>query len=973
MAERPPAVFTIPAGVPFAGALAQGILDRHGAEPLQLAAVTVLLPTRRACRSLREAFLRVGEGRPLLLPTIRPLGDVAEDELALTPEAAGADLPPALPDFERLLTLARLVAMRPDIGNATALAVQLARELAALVDSVETEGLSLDNLDKLVPERFETHWQATLKFLDIVRLNWPAILAERGAMNPAARRIALIDAAAERWRAAPPSHPVYAAGSTGSIPATGRLLGLVARLPQGAVVLPGFDTALDVTAHEAILADSAHPQHGMMLLLREIRVDPREVLEWTPPASPARNDLFRVALAPASLTADWPALPPPPDAALAGLRLLVAPTAREEALAIALMMRGALEVPGRTAALVTPDRALARRVATELARWNLLVDDSAGQPLATTPPATMLRLVADMAASEAAPVPLLAMLKHPLARGDGERYDFLKQARRLDRQALRGLRPAAGFAGVIAAAEARPELQDWLAPIAAAMQPLMILMQERTAPLSELLSAAVQATEWLAGGSANLYAGEAGEALATMVADMLAAASALGPVAPGQLPALLDQLMTGVNVRPRFGAHPRLAILGLLEARLLQADLVILGGLNEGTWPPEPAEDPWLSRPMRAQFGLPPAERRIGLTAHDFVQAASGRDVVLTRARKVDGTPTVPSRWLLRLDALLADDLRWQAMADAPELAWGAQLDWPASIKPVEAPAPRPPVAARPRALSVTRIEAWIRDPYAIYARYVLKLKPLDPLDAPADALMRGTAIHKALEDFVNQPELPGAARLEAMLVENFGELLERPMVRAFWRPRLARIATWFADYEKGRRAAGTVTVATERKGTLILAGLPGGDFELSGTGDRIDRLADGTLAILDYKTGRAPSMNEVLAGLNPQLTLEAAIAAAGGFPGVDAAPVSELAYVRVTGNEPPGENLPLNFKRDKQPVATAAVAQEALDALRTWVVRFDDPQTPYRSRPRPQFLDYAGDYDHLARVAEWAANGGEE
>jgi ATP-dependent helicase/nuclease subunit B len=428
-----------------------------------------------------------------------------------------------------------------------------------------------------------------------------------------------------------------------------------------------------------------------------------------------------------------------------------------------------------------------------------------------------------------------------------------------------------------------------------------------------------------------------------------------------------------VNVRPRFGAHPRLAILGLLEARLLQADLVILGGLNEGTWPPEPADDPWLSRPMRTQFGLPPAERRIGLTAHDFVQAASGRDVVLTRARKVDGTPTVPARWLLRLDALLAGDDRWAAATSAPELGWGAALDWPASTAPVTPPAPRPPVAARPRKLSVTRIEAWIRDPYAIYARYILQLKPLDDLDAPADALMRGTAIHKALEDFVNAKLPPDAARLERMLEQNFGELLERPMVRAFWRPRLARIATWFTAYEIGRRAAGTVTVATESKGVHVLTGLPGGDFELSGTGDRIDRLADGSLAILDYKTGRAPSMKEVLAGLNPQLTLEAAIAAAGGFPGVPAAPVSELTYVRVTGNEPPGEELTLEFKRDKAVVPTADVAQEALAALGAWVTKFDDPDTPYRSRPRPQFLDYDGDYDLLARVREWAANGGGE
>jgi ATP-dependent helicase/nuclease subunit B len=979
-----PALFTIPAGTPFVDALAAGLAARHGGDPLELSRVTVLLPTRRACRSLRDAFLRHGDGAALLLPQIRPLGDVAEDELDVMALGAGLaplDLPPALPEMQRLLLLARLVMARPGAAADPAMAVDLAEELAALLDSAQTEGLGLDALDRLVPEQFARHWQVTLQFLDLLRSNWPAILAEKGAMDGAARRIALLTARLEAWRAAPPAQAVYAAGSTGSIPATAALLGLIARLPLGAVVLPGFDAAMDERLRAAIAADPTHPQHGMVQLLERIGAAPSGVLPWPAPGAPdGRAPLLNAALLPAALTADWRILPPVPDAALDGLRLVVAPNPREEALAIAALMRGALEVPGRTAALITPDRTLGRRVAAELVRWDVEVDDSAGVPLAQTVPGAFVRLLLQAAGERMAPAPLLALFKHPLAQDGDGRAEFLKRTRRLDRKVLRGLRPPPGLAGLLSVLEARgaPDLAPWLERLRDLFAPLDAGLEAAAESPRQLAEATIGVAEALAGGAAALYAGDAGEALAGFFDDLLDAVPVYGEIAGRDWPALFDRLLAGRVVRPRFGSHPRLSIWGPLEARLQQADLVILGGLNEGTWPPEADSDPWLSRPMRREFGLPSPERRLGQTAHDFVQAAAAAEVVLTRAEKVEGTPTVPARWLLRLEAFLHGDTRWQAGGDPLPMAQAAALDRPAAYVPVAPPRPCPPLAARPRRLYVTDVERWVRDPYAIYAKRILRLRPLDPLDAEPDHLQRGSVVHLALDAFFKA--WPGALPedAEARLVEAgriaFGPLLDLPVPRTFWWPRFLRTAQWLVPWERARRAAGIQPAATECEGRRLIEGLPGGPFELKAKADRIDRLADGSWAILDYKTGEPPSVKQMLSGFAPQLTLEGAIAAAGGFTGLAGAPVGALTYLRLSGGDPPGQEQtrPLKRKDDKVEVTPQEAAEAALERFVALVTAFDDAVVPYLSQPRPQFVKYAGDYDQLARVLEWSSAIGE-
>lgn len=982
---RLPRVFTIPAGRPFVDALASGILASGMADPLSLSDVTVLLPTRRAGRALTEAFLRQTSGRPLVLPRIMPLGDVDEDILDLADEfpETSAEIPPPIPELRREMLLARLILAwhkKRGRGLAADQAMLFARELARLIDQVHTEGLSFEGLSGLVPDEFASHWQMTLDFLHIVTDAWPKILAEEGAIDPAARRNLLLDSQARLWERDPPAHAVIAAGSTGSIPATARLLAVIASLPKGAVVLPGLDRKLDDESWDKL--DDTHPQFTMAQLLKRLAVTRAAVRDWDSPgiadAAPGRAELIGEAMRPAQTTERWARFGGVPPDALAGVMRIDCPTPREEAGAIALLMRETLESDGKRAALVTPDRALARRVAAELRRFGVEVDDSGGVSLAETPPGVFLRLTAMMIAERLSPIPLAAALKHPLAAGGLAPGAFRALARELERAVLRGPRPASGFRGLRAALKVTDEcdertrrrLSSFLSKLDKAAKPFAQRMARKRATLADLLTAHIGFAESLAAtdaesGASRLWAGEAGEAASELIARLSESARDWPPIEGDSYPGFLESAMASRVVRPRFGRHPRLFIWGLLEARLQHAERMILAGLNEETWPAAARADPWMSRPMRAKFGLPSPERRIGLSAHDFAQGFCAREVALTRASRVEGSPTVHSRWLLRLDAALGPA---QKIPRATRyLEWFRKLDDPGPPAPVEAPTPKPPADARPRELSVTEIETLIRDPYAIFARRVLDLRPLDPIDASPGAAERGSFIHDALDRFIatHPGVLPDDA--EAQLIEfarvAFGDALERPGVRAFWWPRFLRIARWFVEFERARRASGISVVATECRGEIEIA-LPARSFRLKAKADRIDRVESG-LVILDYKTGGLPGKKQVEAGLSPQLPLEAAMAQAGGFDDVAASPVSELAYIRLTGRDPPGEDCPLD-------VDVASLAAESLAGLRRLLGAYESEDMPYRSRPRPVFVRGGGDYDHLARVKEWASSLGD-
>jgi len=956
-------VFSIGIDRRFADELAAGVLAEHGGDPLKLADVLILLPTRRSVRSLREAFLRAANGKPTLLPQMAPLGDLDDGPWDDRPDGDALALPPAIDQAKREALLSELVlafkAEGEPIAQTTAQALKLARELAGLLDELAIDGVPFDKLEALVDGNFAIHWQRTLRFLAIIGEHWPRILADRGQIDALERRTRAIRAQAARWRERPPATQVIAAGSTGSQPATRELLATIAGLPQGAVVLPGLDREIDEASWAKL--DPTHPQFGLRELLTALGHDRDGVADWPGTTGDrARRQLISELMRPGETTDTWQR---PNPAALEHVTRADCATPHQEALVIALALREALETPHRTAALVTPDRDLARRVTAELRRWTIDIDDSAGQPLVDTPPATLLRALLAAVDSGFAPVDLLALLKHPLCTLGLSRARLLDAARRLDRKGLRGLKPDPGLAVLQAkVANDRADVIDLVERLTRATADLCAAVEAGTAP-STLIDLTIAAAEECAPGDA-LWSGDAGEALADALANLRTAWSERQEIASGEWPALLTTMLATETIRPRFGRHPRLAIWGPLEARLQRADLLILGGLNEGSWPPSVETGPWINRPMRRQLGLPQPERRIGLSAHDFASALAAERVLLTRAEREGGTPTVPSRWLARLDALFG----WDPASGLPPpeyiqrgqrtwVAWAGSFDDPKDYKPWPQPRPRPPLSARPTRLSVSSIEQWRRDPYGLYARQVLRLRRLDPLEEELGAAERGSRLHDTLDEFLKAyPD--GALPADALaLFENMGErhlatVLAAPAERAFWWPRFQRLAHWFIATENARRAAGTRLLASETKGSLVL-----GPLTVTAIADRVDEIEPGGREIIDYKTGRVPSKKELTGLFSPQLLLEAAMK----FDDIPGTPRTvHLSYWQANGLGDGGKVVVIEDS-DTLVSQMIALVQKMID-------HFGDPATPYAALPWPEFIPHFNDYEHLERVAEWSS-----
>ncbi len=999
-------------------------------DPLELARATLYLPTRRAGRLAREVFLdRLGDAA--LLPRIVALGDLDEDEIAFAEAATGElaeaalSLPPAIAPLERRLLLSELILKwansaevrtahgAPLIANTPSAALGLADDLARLMDDMTTRQVSWDELDTLVPDDLDTYWQYSLRFLKIARDTWPALRAERGAIEAAERRDKLIEAEAKRLAGS--DAPVIAAGSTGSMPATAKLLATIATLPHGALVLPGLDMHLDEASWQLIagnakddshdgLPAAGHAQFAMHALLDRIGIKRDEVEQLGGGEPHARDVLISEALRPAATTERWQqslsnaGFHRAVDSGLASLSVVEAANAEEEALAIAVALRETLQDKGKSAALVTPDRALARRVVAALERWNVPVDDSGGDALAETSAGAFARLAVQVALHGLEPVPLLALLKHPLLRLGAAQGAHTHALATLERALLRGPRPSPGSESLARALKnfrdnrdeelhrSDPRLKirdeeldaaaDLIAHLTPALAPLETLKgHDQTLATFATCHRTVIENLSREGDDIAAFAGHDGTALKRALDDLVDSPSAQGlAVARADYAELFYAALGDRVVRRPEIRDVRVHIYGPLEARLQQIDRVVLGGLNEGTWPPETRSDPWLSRPMRRALGLDPPERRIGLSAHDFAQAFGAPDVILARAAKLAGAPTVTSRFVQRIAALAGDE-RWKQVIARGEryLDYARALDHPAEVSPAKRPEPKPPRAARPSRLSVTAIEDWLRDPYTIYAKYILALAPLDAVDTPPGARDRGTVIHGAIGDYTAEfaQSAPADPQKELMRLgeARFKPLADYPEARAFWWPRFERIARWFAQWDHARRE-GLAALFAEIKGELTFAA---GErtFTLSAIADRIERRNDGRYAILDYKTGQARTEKQVRTGLAPQLTLEAAILHEGGFKPIASGSVSEIAYVTLKGGEPAGLPCPINFKEGTPDTQ----AESALGKLKALVATFEDESKPYYSLVHPMWKTHYGDFDHLARVKEWSltGSGGEE
>jgi ATP-dependent helicase/nuclease subunit B len=1043
-------VFSVPVSVPFLRSVIAALVDGRlvdgfeaRANPERLAQATLYLPTRRAGRMAREIFLDELNTDAAVLPRIIALGDIDEDELAFaqaaSPGLSALEIPPAMDGLQRRLLLAQLIALwarqiRPSDPTQAPLVtggpdstLALADDLARLMDDMVTRKVDWRALDGLVPDALDQYWQLTLQFLTIARDTWPNILNAYGRIEPAARRDLLIEAEAARLTMHNEG-PVIAAGSTGSMPVTAKFLHAVALLPHGAVALPGLDTDLDEDAWQLIggvrQADgqfttapaSNHPQFAMHALLQRFGIRRGDVEILGQPARHGRDVLASEAMRPSNASAHWHARLAEPDTiekiagGMKGLAVIEAANPEMEALAIAVAMREARHLD-KSAALVTPDRALARRVMAALGRWNLLFDDSGGDALMDISAGIFARLAAEAVANQLEPPTLLALLKHPLCRLGGEPGAFQRAIETLELALLRGTRPQAGSTGLardfirfreelaklrrqepssLHGSEPRTKLRHdeldqaerLISRLQAALKPLESLAASKPhdfADLAERHRTVLMELSRDRDGVTLAFEGHQGSVLASAFDDLLGEQAPSGlMVVLGDYPQVFQTAFGDRVVRRPEVANAQLRIYGPLEARLTQSDRVILGGLVESVWPPAPRVDPWLSRPMRHALGLDLPERRIGLSAHDFAQLLGSEEVILSHAAKVGGAPAVASRFLHRLEAVAGDE-RWKAATKAGEhyVRFAAELDRPDKVKPVEQPEPKPPRAARPLKLSVTAIEDWLRDPYTIYAKYILRLAPLDPVDMPLSAADRGSAIHDALGEFTQtySATLPGdpAQALRRIGRKYFAPLMERPEARALWWPRFQRIAGWFAGWETVRRED-IAAIAAEIRGEIPIRLDNERTFILSARADRIEHRRDRTYAILDYKTGQPPTGKQVRMGLSPQLTLEAAILREGGFENIPAgSSVSEFGYVRLSGNNPPGEQKPLELKitrseESQLPDDAADYARQQLEAL---IRKFEDEAQGYTSLNLSMWSNRYGSYDDLARIKEWSAAGG--
>ncbi|MEM9476878.1 MAG: double-strand break repair protein AddB [Pseudomonadota bacterium] len=959
-------IFGLPPGVDFPKTLIAGLTQRMGAAPPDaLAQVEVFVNTRRMQRRLRALF---DAGPARLLPQIRVVSDIGRD----TPMRG---VPPSVPPLRRRLELAQLVsellAAQPDLAPDAA-TYDLADSLAALMDEMQGEGVDFAAIDTLDVASHSAHWERSLAFIRIVR-DYLAVAGTQ-APDPEARQRMVVTAQIAAWAAEPPKHPVLIAGTTGSRGTTALLMDAIARLPQGAVILPGFDFDLPGHVWQALQADPLqedHPQYRFAQLLARHSADRETVRAWAeePAPAPARNALVSLSLRPAPVTNQWLSegqrlthL----DTAMAGASLVEAPSERHEATAIALMLRQALE-RGEKAALITPDRMLTRRVTAMLDRWGIEPDDSAGRPLSLSAPGRFLRHVARLGVERITSEQVLVLLKHPLTATGSDRGQHLIWTRQLELWIRRhGLPfPTEQSLARWHGEDATPEQRTWCAWLVNTLLAQTGGARPLTTHVADLLRRAEALAAGPSAGPHTLWDEAAGRQARQTMEELQREAGAGGALDPAEFDALLRSILDRQDVRDPVRPHPDVMIWGTLEARVQGADLVILGGLNEGSWPSLPAPDPWLNRAMRRDAGLLLPERQVGLSAHDYQQAIAAPVVVLTRAVRSAEVEPVPSRWLNRLTNLLAGLPEQGGEAALEQMrargqVWVAQaeaLDTPEPVPAAPRPAPRPPVTARPKRLSVTEIQRLIRDPYAIYARHVLRLPVVGPLRPKADALIRGSVLHAVFDAFLKTEPDPETAR--DTLIATADAVLARhvpwPVARRLWQARIDGVADWFLALEAARR--GDVRVAAlECSGSHTFAET---GFTLHGIADRIDRTGDGRLIILDYKTG-APPTAAMMQTFDKQLLLEAVIAEAGGFQDVPAAPVDHVAYIGL-GAKPVFAPYTVEDSDGRQFSTTTVRA-----GLMRLIAQYQRPTRGYTSRRAMHKMRFEGDYDHLARFGEW-------
>ncbi|MEL6877085.1 MAG: PD-(D/E)XK nuclease family protein [Pseudomonadota bacterium] len=995
-----PNIYSIAAHRGFADALVAGLVPRYAEDGLGLARLTLLVPSTRAARTISEAFIRhAGEtgAAGLLMPRMVAVGDLDLDEKlgTLLDPLGASDIPNAVEPTRRWFALAQVLREELEADGkpmpAGAAILRMARDVARtmdrlLVEEKSPEDLFDDSVLNLAPSLAE-HWQESIRIFAKVQARWRFALDESNEVDAATRRNLLFDRAAREWRDAPPKTPIVAAGVTSAAPALARMLRSIANMQNGAVILPDLDLAMPKEAWDELgragqsdepggevfgKGDAlTHPQYHLKLLLGRMSIAREEVRQWhrkgLTAAEPARTHAISSLFLPPEASSSWADLPAD-KRRLSGVRLLTSATQEEEAQAIALLVREKLEEPEKRIAVISADRNLARRVTQHLSRWNIAADDTAGRPLSLTPAGRFFALLAELASGAMTPTGIVSALAHPLVRAGEYRREWLRNLRAFERH-LRGPSPAPGFEPLRAVAE-KAEIAEWWSEVESLLAALVIERDE--VPLADAFDLLTTTAEALAGE--GMWAKEDGRALSGMVEDLRLHARATDTkIAVRDIANALREAMDEIAVRPPYGGHPRVSIYGLLEARMARADLVISAGLNEGSWPQSPGPDALLAPGVLRALGVPGAEFRIGLAAHDLAGAMGAPQVVLSRAERDKEGPTIPSRFLLRVEALLGD------LADEyPENSIPAilpQLDRaPERAPQYPRPAPCPSADQRKVAIKVTALDRLLGDPYQFYAQEVLRLSALDQLEADpfSDPALRGTLTHKILELWHEARSKDPNADIVQIAEAHFRNAQCHPLFMGLWRPRLiaalSRFAEWI-DADETREV-----VAWERKGSMVVDGV-----RVYGRVDRIDRRDDGGLAIVDYKTGSPPSAAQVEAGFALQLGLLGLIARDGDFDGLsgDATKFEYWSMARSKADKQFGyTDEPLKVGRKQKGLTPEEFLPRHEEKLAEAITRFIKGSDPFVAKENPDYPGYT-DYDQLMRLDEWlialADGGGEQ
>lgn len=947
---RLPNVYTILPGIPFAKALAAQLWAEYRDNLPALSDVQIYLPNRRSCRAVADTFLEISDGQATLLPRLTPLGDIDEDDLLESdPFILDEDpfLTPAIPMLERQIILTKLIQARPDIPMSVTEAFNLAGELASFLDRAHTEQIDLKKIDTLVTGDLAAHWKITRDFLAIIIHHWPDILASRNQADPAQRRNILFQKKIEALRNNPPKHRVIAAGSTGSILASAQLLDVISRLPNGAVILPGLDPSVDQKIWDAV--DEMHPYFYQKRLVTEFMdIDRHSIKLW--PGTEQRNEKQKLAQFALQPQAIFDLSDASLDMAkINNMDFIAAENPLHEAKIIALMLREALNEPESTAMVVTPDRILAQHIQQEMLRWDLLVNDSGGQKLNQSPVGVFMNIIAGFLNTSTPATHILSLMRHDLFRLHAPEERRLDATCLLEKDFRKKFLPQHSLKK-FAEQNDHPILTETLEVLDG-----FLLGDAR--PLHEWLALHITCAEQMATtpnlpGTEILWKNEAGESCAQLFYKLHEAAMDHDFIlSPQDYSSFIIAAMEKITIRPRFGTHPRIRILSPIEARLQDADRVILAGLNEGVWPAQVKADAWLSRPMQRDMGFGSPDRRIGQSALDFAVLFSLPHATMTWSKKRDGVAAHPSRWLQQIFAVLKKNDALPAIDASPYFHWARAWDEPETLHPQGAPSFSPPNNVRPRDMRVTAVETWQKDPYALYANRILDLVPGMALDRQPDARDWGNAAHKILEEFFrdngffqNNPA--------AFFNETANRILATyPLNKAqekAWRGKLDVIRDWMLEHE---RAVGELHTEISMHTDFTLP--DNTNFKLHGRADRIDIGKDG-LTITDYKTGAPPSDKKIKKGQSPQMPLLGLLAQQHFKSGTP-----ELRYIKLRGKV----DNPAEARILKQPEELMQTAREVMDELLHRYYVKNDAYTAHALAKN----DY-DDYRHLKRVAEWAA-----